>query len=204
MSVYIWASIYILIELLKYYLCLDVVFNIPIYKRKITVPIWLAASFVICILYFSFYQYEGIFYLLPVLCFAAIFFAIENKNKLKGILFMILSWIVIDSLSELMSQLIAVISGRNDYLLIGFTVNQFIEKFVVLFILVLSGAVGCHTAELRRPFTDCSESGKNNKGKTAQFAVIYLYEPCNDVPALLIPCGNGMAEPYYDQEYSDA
>lgn len=137
MSVYIWASIYILIELLKYYLCLDVVFNIPIYKRKITVPIWLAVSFVICILYFSFYQYEGIFYLLPVLCFAAIFFAIENKYKLKGILFMILSWIVIDCLSELISQLIAVISGRNDYLLIGFTVNQFIEKFVVLFILVL-------------------------------------------------------------------
>ena len=49
---------------------------------------------------------------------------------------MILTWIVMDSLSELVSQIIAIISGKNDFLLASFSVNHLTEKIIVLMILV--------------------------------------------------------------------
>ena len=136
MNVYIWAAVYSLFELLKYFLCLKVVFNIPIYKKKISVPIWLTLSLAVCMAYFSIYYFQGIFLLLPIICFAFVFFMIEKKYKIRGLLYMVLSWIVIDCLSELVSQIIAIISGRNDYLLASFSVNNLIEKIIVLIILV--------------------------------------------------------------------
>lgn len=143
MSDFIWACFYSLLELTKYILCLIIVFNIPIYKKKYTIPVWIAVSFIICMTFYSIYFFggvkifEGIFYGVPDACVLLLLFSFDKNKKLKGILYVILTWIIIDSFSESINQLLTIFSGNKEYLTLSNNLNSFVEKYIVIAVLVL-------------------------------------------------------------------
>ena len=136
MSLYILPAIYSLLDILKYLLCLIIVFGVHIYKKKIVIPVWIIISLLLCIGYFGLYGF-GDFYILPYVCALLLIFGFEKGYKLKGILYIILSWLIMDSLSELVKLLLSVISGHHDFLLGIISINAITEKLIVLFVLVL-------------------------------------------------------------------
>ena len=136
MSLYILPAIYSLLDILKYLLCLIIVFGVHIYKKKIVIPVWIIISLLLCIGYFGLYGF-GDFYILPNVCALLLIFGFEKGYKLKGILYIILSWLIMDSLSELVKLLLSVISGHHDFLLGIISINAITEKLIVLFVLVL-------------------------------------------------------------------
>ena len=134
MSLYILPAIYSLLDILKYLLCLIIVFGVHIYKKKIVIPVWIIISLLLCIGYFGLYGFGDI---LPNVCALLLIFGFEKGYKLKGILYIILSWLIMDSLSELVKLLLSVISGHHDFLLGIISINAITEKLIVLFVLVL-------------------------------------------------------------------
>ena len=136
MSLYILPAIYSLLDILKYLLCLIIVFGVHIYKKKIVIPVWIIISLLLCIGYFGLYGF-GDFYILPNVCALLLIFGFEKGYKLKGILYIILSWLIMDSLSELVKLLLSVISGHHDFLLGIISINAITEELIVLFVLVL-------------------------------------------------------------------
>ena len=97
---------------------------------------WIIISLLLCIGYFGLYGF-GDFYILPNVCALLLIFGFEKGYKLKGILYIILSWLIMDSLSELVKLLLSVISGHHDFLLGIISINAITEKLIVLFVLVL-------------------------------------------------------------------
>ncbi len=137
MSLYILPAIYSLLDILKYLLCLIIVFNVPIIRKRIVIPIWIIVSLAICMIYFGINGFNGYFYILHNACAILLLFAFEKQYKIKGILYIIFSWFIMDSLSELVKLFLSMISGHNDYLLGLITVNEITVKLIVLTILVL-------------------------------------------------------------------
>lgn len=137
MSLYILPAIYSLLDILKYLLCLIIVFNVPIKKKGIVIPIWTIVSFSICLTYFVINGSGGYYYILHNACVIFLLFWFEKQYKKKGILYIIFSWFIMDALSELVKLLLSVISGHNDYLLGLISVNEIIVTLIVLVILVL-------------------------------------------------------------------
>ena len=137
MSLYILPAIYSLLDILKYLLCLIIVFNVPIKKKGIVIPIWTIVSFSICLTYFVVNGSGGYYYILHNACVIFLLFWFEKQYKKKGILYIIFSWFIMDALSELVKLLLSVISGHNDYLLGLISVNEIIVTLIVLVILVL-------------------------------------------------------------------
>lgn len=136
MSLYILPAIYSLLDILKYLLCLIIVFGVPIYKKKIVIPVWITISLLLCLGYFVLYGFDD-FYIIPNACALLLVFGFEKGYKLRGILYIALSWLIMDSLSELVKLLLSVISGHHDFLLGIISINAITEKLIVLFILVL-------------------------------------------------------------------
>lgn len=137
MSMYILAATFSLFDILKYLLCMVIVFNVPMYKKKQFIPIWIIVSLAICTVLFGFYGFNSYFYLMPNVCSILLFFGIERKSRLKGILYIALSWIIMDSLAELLKLLLSAISGHHDYLLGVISVHMITIKIISLTILVL-------------------------------------------------------------------
>lgn len=137
MSGYIWAGFFSLLELIKYLLCLIIVFNIPIYKKKKAIPIWITASLIICLFYYSIYSDKGLFLALPDLCTLLLLFFFEKKTRLKGILYVILSWVIIDTFSEIVTLILSAISGNKEFLTVSTSIDLFVEKYIVIAFLVL-------------------------------------------------------------------
>ena len=136
MSIYILPAIYSLLDILKYLLCLIIVFGVPIYKKKIVIPVWITISLILCLGYFVLFGFDD-FYIIPNVCALLLVFGFEKGYKLRGILYIALSWLIMDSLSELVKLLLSVISGHHDFLLGIISINAITEKLIVLFILVL-------------------------------------------------------------------
>ena len=136
MSLYILPAIYSLLDILKYLLCLIIVFGVPIYKKKIVIPVWITISLILCLGYFVLFGFDD-FYIIPNVCALLLVFGFEKGYKLRGILYIALSWLIMDSLSELVKLLLSVISGHHDFLLGIISINAITEKLIVLFILVL-------------------------------------------------------------------
>ena len=137
MSGYLWAGFFTLLEIIKYLLCLIIIFNIPLYKKKLIIPIWILLSLIICLSYYSIFNYNGLFLLLPDLCALLLIFAFEKKQKIKGILYIILSWVIMDTLSEIVTLVLSAISGNKEYLSFSTSLNLFVEKYIVIAFLVI-------------------------------------------------------------------
>ena len=130
---YFWASAYSLLDLLKYLLCLLFVFGVPIYKKKITISIWLTVSIIANLIYFSIYHMNDNFFIMPNICSIFLIFIIKKKARIKGFLFILLTWAIMDSLSELIKLLLSALGGKSDYLLGFVSANTLLDKILVLF-----------------------------------------------------------------------
>ena len=134
MNSYFVTLAYSLLDVIKYLMCIIFIFNIPIRNKKISIPIWLLMSVAFCLGDFAFNQYGGLFFFIPNICALFLVCFFDKKYKIKGALFIVLSWVIMDSLSELIKLLLSFISGSNDYILGSIYANNLLDKIIVLFI----------------------------------------------------------------------
>lgn len=184
----LWATGYSLLDLLKYYSFFIIVFNFPIYKKKITIPILLAFSMLCSFVCFLVCGENGLFGVLPNLCAFLIVAVIEKGKRLKGFLCVVVTWIVMDSLSGLVKMSFYALFGEKRYLsgmLIG---RPLWDKLLVLAIPLIYHFIVNVLAEKR---IDYSLS-------VSQFGVIFL----GFLGELVIfyALGNMLRKCEYDQE----
>ena len=84
MKDFLWAAEYSLLDLLKYFSFFLVVFNFPIYKKKISVPIYFAFSMICCLVCFAIFGEDRIFSGIPNICSFLLVVLIENGKRIKG------------------------------------------------------------------------------------------------------------------------
>lgn len=101
MKDFLWAAAYSFLDLLKYFSFFLIAFNFPIYKKKISVPIYFTFSLLCCLLYFEISGGDRWLSGIPNLC--SIFFVvlIKKGKRGKGLIYMAVSWVVMDLLSTL-------------------------------------------------------------------------------------------------------
>ena len=134
MNSLLWATAYSLLDFAKYLLFIMVIRCVPIYKKRITIPIWVAVSLAICLGYYSVHQKEDLFLLLPNFCSLLLVFIMKEKNKLVCILDVLISWVIMDTLSELTIHTMTLISGNYDLVIDVISVNTLVSKIIVIFI----------------------------------------------------------------------
>ena len=137
MKFYIWAAIYGLFDILKYLLCLIIIFSAPLKKRKRFIPIWIILSLLLCVAYYSWRGLDEFFFLMPNICSVFLIFGFENQYKLKGILYILLSWVIMDPLGGIIEHVLAMFSHQHDYLLVEASVNMLIVRVIVLLALTI-------------------------------------------------------------------
>ena len=137
MSMYILAAVYSLLDILKYLLCIRIVFDVPMHRKNRFIPIWIGISIFICLVFFSIFGFNEYFYLMPNVCSGLLVIGIEKKHRLKGVLYICLSWIIMDSVAELVKLLLSAISGQHEFLLGVISVNFLTVKIITMLILLL-------------------------------------------------------------------
>ncbi|SFU69160.1 sensor histidine kinase [Butyrivibrio sp. M55] len=128
----LWAAEYSLLDLLKYFSFFLIAFNFPIYKKKISVPIYFAFSMLCCLLYFEIRGGDRWLSGIPNLC--SIFFVvlIEKGKRVKGIIYMAVSWIIMDLLSTLSKMLFYAMFEDDCYLYGALVGRPLWDKVLVL------------------------------------------------------------------------
>lgn len=130
----LWATGYSLLDLLKYYSFFIIVFNFPIYKKKITIPVLLLFSVLCSLACFLVCGDEQIFGGIPNYCAFFIVVVIEKGKRLKGFLCMAVTWIVMDSLSGLVRVAFYALLGEERYLRGALVGRPLWDKALVLMI----------------------------------------------------------------------
>lgn len=131
---FLWAIEYSLLDLLKYYSFFLVVFNFPIYKKKITIPVLLTFSMACSLVCFFGCGDGRIFGGIPNYCAFFIVVVIEKGKRLKGFLCMTMTWIVMDSLSGLARVAFYALFGEERYLRGALVGRPLWDKVLVLLI----------------------------------------------------------------------
>ncbi|MBO4456958.1 MAG: GHKL domain-containing protein [Butyrivibrio sp.] len=101
MKDYIVAVIYCVLDIFKYYFCMTYVFNIKIIRKRYAIPGLVVLTSVACALSFLLSGGADSWYVVPNICTLMIVFVIPKGNRLKGLLFLFLSWVITDSVAEL-------------------------------------------------------------------------------------------------------
>jgi len=130
----LWTTGYSLLDLLKYYSFFIIVFNFPIYKKKITIPVLLLFSVLCSLACFLVCGDEQIFGGIPNYCAFFIVVVIEKGKRLKGFLCMAVTWIVMDSLSGLVRVAFYALLGEERYLRGALVGRPLWDKALVLLI----------------------------------------------------------------------
>ena len=111
------AVIYCVLDMLKYYFCLIYVFDIHIIRRKYAVFALITTASVLCGIGFRMSKGADICFFLPNLFMLLFVFLIQRGGRLKGILYVVLSWIIMDSLAEVIKLFASTMGLGNDVLL---------------------------------------------------------------------------------------
>lgn len=112
----LWATEYSLLDLLKYFSFFLVVFNFPIYKKKIAVPVYFVFSMLCCLVYFKLRGGDRVFSGIPNILSLIFVVLIEKGKRVKGFIYMALAWIVMDFLQGLVRTLFYVLFKDDSYL----------------------------------------------------------------------------------------
>ena len=134
MKDFLWAAEYSLLDLLKYFSFFLVVFNFPIYKKKISVPIYFAFSMICCLVCFAIFGEDRIFSGIPNICSFLLVVLIENGKRIKGFLYMALTWVIMDLLSTLAKMLFYVMYEDKRYLYGALVGRPLWDKALVLIV----------------------------------------------------------------------
>ncbi|SEF94975.1 Sensor histidine kinase YesM [Eubacterium ruminantium] len=127
------STAYSLLDLLKYLLCLTVIFCAPVYKKEITVKVWLAVSLGVCILCYGLFDNYGILYTMPNICTLAFVFLIKKKKYICFIM-VAASWIIMDLSTEFIRHLESLISGKYDNIIDRTPLQLLFCKMLVLLV----------------------------------------------------------------------
>ena len=109
--------VYCVLDMLKYYFCLIYVFDIHIIRRKYAVFALIATASVLCGIGFRMGNGADICYALPNVFMLFFVFLIQRGGRLKGVLYVVLSWIIMDSLTQLIRLFASAMGVGNDALL---------------------------------------------------------------------------------------
>lgn len=109
--------VYCILDMLKYYFCLVYVFGIHITRRKYSVFALIATASVLCGLGFKMGKGADICYALPNVFMLFFVFLIQRGGRLKGVLYVVLSWIIMDSLTQVIRLFASTIGFGNEVLL---------------------------------------------------------------------------------------
>lgn len=134
MNSYLWATAYSLLDILRYLLCVIVILGIPIYKKNISIPIWIIVSITLCLLCYSFFNPEGFFYLMPNICALLLIFIMEKKNKFICFLYIIVSWVIMDISYEIILHLVSILSSQKDYVIDVVSLQALLARIILLFV----------------------------------------------------------------------
>ena len=133
MKEYVWLVEYSLLDLLKYYMFLRLVFDIRI-KKDVMMPVWMFASIICCLVYYNVCGFDRYFYIMPNICSLFLIALVHKKSRLKSVLFIVLSWIILDTFSETIRLGIFSLTG-NGKILYGTAIgNTLVPKCMVLII----------------------------------------------------------------------
>lgn len=110
------AVVYCVLDMLKYYFCLVYVFNIRITRRKYAVFALITTASATNGLCFWLTNGASICYIVPNVFMLLFVFLLQKGNRLKGILYVVLAWIIMDSLTELVRMFALTIGIEQDVL----------------------------------------------------------------------------------------
>ncbi len=164
MTDFLWAVEYSLLDLLKYFSFFLVVFNFPIYKKKISVPIYFIFSMLCCLVYFEIRGGDRGFSGIPNICSFLFVILIEKGKRIKGFLYMVLTWLIMDFLPGAVRMLFYDLFEDERYLQGALVGRPLWDKILVLVIPLLYHII---IKVLTKKKVDYSFSG-------AQFGVIFL------------------------------
>ena len=136
------AVIYCVLDMLKYYFCLIYVFDIHIIRRKYAVFALITTASVLCGIGFRMSKGADICFFLPNLFMLLFVFLIQRGGRLKGILYVVLSWIIMDSLARIIRLFAATLGIGNGYFLTRLdweTLN--VKICTILLIIIYHGIV---------------------------------------------------------------
>ena len=137
MKFYIMIAAYSILDMLKYFLCVIFVFNIPTLRRRnIICPVVIATTAVISALYYKYLGTSGIFFIIPNILAFSLVTTIKKGYRLRGLLFILLSCIMMDSLTEIVKQIFVLVSEEEDALFGSFSIYAIDIKIIVLVLLL--------------------------------------------------------------------
>ena len=110
------AVVYCVLDMLKYCFCLVYVFNIRITRRKYAVFALITTASATNGLCFWLTNGASICYIVPNVFMLLFVFLLQKGNRLKGILYVVLAWIIMDSLTELVRMFALTIGIEQDVL----------------------------------------------------------------------------------------
>lgn len=116
MKEYGWLIEYNLLDLLKYYLFVRFVFDIRMKKEKVFLPIWLTVSIGGAVVYYFVRGFGRELFLAPVICSLLLIVFVHKKDRLKSALSLVLSWIIMDTLSEVIRVGLFALCGDGIFL----------------------------------------------------------------------------------------
>ena len=134
MTDFLWAVEYSLLDLLKYFSFFLVVFNFPIYKKKISVPIYFIFSMLCCLVYFEIRGGDRGFSGIPNICSFLFVILIEKGKRIKGFLYMVLTWLIMDFLPGTVRMLFYDLLEDERYLQGALVGRPLWDKILVLVI----------------------------------------------------------------------
>ena len=137
MTDFLWAVEYSLLDLLKYFSFFLVVFNFPIYKKKISVPIYFIFSMLCCLVYFEIRGGDRGFSGIPNICSFLFVILIEKGKRIKGFLYMVLTWLIMDFLPGTVRMLFYDLLEDERYLQGALVGRPLWDKILVLVIPLL-------------------------------------------------------------------
>lgn len=143
MKAYLWASTYSFLDLLKYFLCFHLVFNVKIRNEEKVIPIWMAISLLCCMIFYSVCGFSKEFYIIPNICTIPLVFLVKKNKRLRSILYVVLTWIVMDMLSELTRVILFAFTDNRLFLFRTEIGCALFHKVLVLFVPVIYHIVVC-------------------------------------------------------------
>ena len=136
MKDYIVAVVYCVLDIFKYYFCMAFVFNIQVIRKRYAFPLLVFLTSVACALSFWLSGDTESWYIVPNICSLTMIIMIPKGRRLRGVLFLVLSWIITDSLSELVKIMMS-FGGYGEDIFYGPLSWEFMNNKLVVIMIIL-------------------------------------------------------------------
>lgn len=126
-----------MLDLLKCYLFIRLVCDIRIKKERVFMPIWLGVSTVGAVAYYIVYGFDREIFLVPNICSLLLVGFVHKNDRLKSALSILLSWIIMDTLSEAIRVALFTLYGDSIFIEHNRYGGTLAQKCIVLVVLII-------------------------------------------------------------------